>query len=242
MSFLIYGIMKKHEAGKSPIILITGELGNGKTMAGIGIARSIHKKIHGTADWDMKGNIFHDVRTFVRKMFTAESQILLFDEAGVTLNAKEFWSKFNTAFYKVIQTQRFKNNIYIIILPIAMSLARDHRRMIDFKLEMVKKRYAKVWLVKKKWSAMKGDELQDIWIGHIQLPLIPKKIVKAYKKIEIREKGLILDDIAKSLNIEKPKTLWELIEIWEKKILGIIMTPHDFQWNKFGERIYSSIV
>jgi len=216
MSFLVHGTLKKHEAGKSPIILITGELGNGKTMAAIGLADLLNVKINGEK-WSMD-NIFHNVKRFVNKMYSAKNEILVFDEAGITLSSGEWWSKFNKAFYKIIQTQRFKNNIYIIVLPVAMSLAKDHRRMIDFKIQMVKKRVGKCWLVKKEWAKLSGDEIKSIWLGYLVFPVIEKGIVKEYKRVERREKSAILDDIAKDLGIEKPMSLWKMIEIWEDQM------------------------
>jgi len=221
MSFLVHGTLKKHKAGKSPIILITGELGNGKTMAAIGLADLLNVKINGEK-WSMD-NIFHNVKKFVGKMYSAKNEILVFDEAGITLSSGEWWSKFNKAFYKIIQTQRFKNNIYIIVLPVAMSLAKDHRRMIDFKIQMVKKRVGKCWLVKKEWAKLSGDEIKSIWLGYLVFPVIEKGVVKEYKRVEKREKSAILDGIAKDLGIEKPMSLMKMIELWEKSVLEIIV-------------------
>ena len=126
---LVSYIRRKRDGNHSPVIVILGETGSGKTCFGINLALALNP------EWRPEENLFVSLPELTKKVITSKKQIIIMDEAGIHLNAKRWYSDFNIFFSQIIQTQRYRNNIYIIILPHILFLAKDHRRILNIKIE-----------------------------------------------------------------------------------------------------------
>jgi len=189
------------DRGYSTLIGIFGEMGKGKSLSGESIAMLIDP------EWSKENNLFYDVKSFMRKIVKAKKTVLIIEEAGISLSANKWWDEFNKVFYQTIQVARFKACVYIVVLPLAMSLARSHRRMLDIKIVMVKKRLFRWYLVKKKWGELFGEELYDIFMGHVIVPKLDPEYIKEHKKHEKKKKMKILKDLAKEVGAYT-KSVW----------------------------------
>lgn len=153
-SSLIRYIAKQRKKGYSLLILICGGQRTGKSIAGIQISKAL--KFLGISDFDLKLDLKHNVKDFVNWHLEPNShnRTIITDEAESTLNAIEFWTDFNLAYEKIISTQMYLENIYIVILPMAIRLSKANRRFVDIKIEMMSKRIARWNIVIKRHGVM----------------------------------------------------------------------------------------
>jgi hypothetical protein len=213
---LVEMIMKQQKKGHSPMILVTGRTGTFKSLGTLTICSEIlDLKDEKKGEEFINNNLFVDIRDFVRKIRKAKKEILIIDEAGIHLYSKTWQSDFNRYFYQIVQTQRHRNNIYFVILPVAMSLAKDHRRMIDFEVEMIGKKIdpknknkalygiANVYLIAHRHGAFYSEDIKRKWLFRAKIYPPSDSLISAYKQRENKEKRKILEGIVKKLNIKE---------------------------------------
>ena len=205
-SSLINWICKLKKKGYSVLILICGQQRSGKSMTSLCIAEAL--KLRGIVNFDIEKDLKHSVEDFIKWHLDGNTnRLIITDEAESVLNASEFWSNFNIAYEKIISTQMYLGNIYIVILPMAMRLSKSNRRFVDIKIEMINKGVCKWNRIIKyhgnmgfnpKWRSI----IETPTISIINLPRLPSEIVEAYKKIEKDDKKKILENIAKNIGID----------------------------------------
>jgi len=213
-SSLIKYITKMKKSGYSPMVLVCGMQGAGKSMTALAIAYALKHK--GLYQFDMDKNLMHDVGDFVKRLLDGKkNQAIILDEAQIRLNSKEYWSDFNIAFEKIIASQRYLGNIYLVVLPLAIGLAKANRRFVDIKVEMYRKKLAKWSYITKRYGEMGFTGRKAIFESFIPtrmvIPQLPDDIIHKYKKIERRDKRQILEDIGMKLNII-PNKRKEIVE------------------------------
>jgi len=215
-------VVSLYNKGYSPILVFTGEMRCGKTTKAFLIANWLSWIIWGKP-WDWKDGVITNIKQFVRKIDSSKEEIMFLDEVQGFLGAKEWYSPRNIIFNKIIQSQAYKHMIFILVLPYALGMAKDHRRVIHMLL-WVKNRsmiYPVLWR-KKFWS------LEETPSRYFFYPLIPldyelkfiKKVFKDelvelkpfLKHVESVVKQGIMEDIKeklgmKSTPVEKTK-LW----------------------------------
>lgn len=193
LPFFLHYIKEKQAQGHSLLLLICGETGNGKSMGGLWVGHFFYK------DFDVFKNLFFDVDKFLIHLATAEKESIIVDEGDKHLNYTEWWDNFNKAFHIAVSTQRYKNNLYIVILPLAKHLAGQHRDMADVLMVMVNPGVALCYIIKKKFGEFRDIQLKPRFVGILHLPMPDEKLVKDYKTRESVDKANILREaISKS--------------------------------------------
>ena len=188
-------LLKKRDTNHSPSVVIVGETGSGKSCFAMNLALSLNP------NWKPKTNLFCDIKRFAEKVNEAEKEVIVFDEASIHLNSKKWLNETNIFFSQIVQTQRYKNNIYIIVVPHILFLAKDHRRMLNVKVETLefqdKKGFARWWIIQNKWSQMLTYKrsLNEWFIGYLRFSEPPKNIEKEYAETENADKQYILEKI-----------------------------------------------
>lgn len=109
--FLEY-IRWRIKANKNCVIIIVGGTGSGKSWAALSIGEELDDK------FGINNIAFRAVEfmKLINKDFPPGS-VLMFDEGGVDLGARDFMTKVNRILSKVLQTVRYKNHIIIITVP-----------------------------------------------------------------------------------------------------------------------------
>jgi len=209
---LINYIIKEKKNGYGIVILICGRQRSGKSMSALAIAESL--KLKNISKFHIETNLMVLVEDLVKRHLEKESfnQTYILDESETKLNAQEFWNDFNLAFEKIISSQMYKGNIYIVILPMAIRLSKSNRRYVDIKIEMVKRRFAKWSFLIKNYGELgfKANKpaIREYYIPRIlEMPKLDDDLVQKYKKIEIRDKEGIVKDIAKKLGLLEDTTI-----------------------------------
>lgn len=193
LPFILHYIKEKQAQGHSLLILIAGETGNGKSMAGLWLGHFFYKA------FDVYKNLFFDVDKFLIHLSVAEKEAIIIDEGDKHLNYTEWWDSFNKAFHIAVSTQRYKNNLYIVILPLVKHLATQHRDMADVLFVMANPGVCLCYIIKKKFGEFRDIQLKPRFVGILRLPMPKEGLVKDYKiREKIDKENIIRDAISKS--------------------------------------------
>jgi len=204
--------------GYSPLVCIVGdETGIGKSRVGLRISELIYWRTY-IKKWEMQKSVFFSMTKFKDKLFDTQGEIFIIEEAEIELGSDDWQSISNRWFSRIKDTQRIKGNIYIIVLPMFMALAKKHRRRINYIIDVKGRGFANFWKIKKRSAELMGDELSKTFIGSVilSLPECDKEfeIIDRLNKQRIeKEQGELFD---KELRYK------ELVR--EKKIMNIEKT------------------
>jgi hypothetical protein len=191
-------IVRKWKYGHSPVILICGETGSGKTYTGLKLGEELREKL--PVKFSIKDSMFTKLDELMVSYLGSKKTIFMIDEAKKHLSAREWWSGFNKAFSEIINTQRFRRNIYIVIVPLAKSLAKEHRDMLDIIIEMKDKGYASTYALKRRWAEIRKFEVWRFWLGNMVVGLPSKDLITKYKKWEeTHKRNIYLESAGKVL-------------------------------------------
>lgn len=191
---IVKHILYKWQAGHSPFIAICGETNSGKTFTALGLADELMK-----GHFNPAGHVFVDLKQFILRFYKSKHEVFIIDEAKIHLDSSRWWADFNKLFGDIVATQRHRNNIYIVIMPLLKKLAREHRDMIDVILEMKTPGYAMTYKVNRRWSELEHFELWKFFAGGMVIPLPRKELIEEYRQIESVSKDEIMKDIMKKI-------------------------------------------
>jgi len=213
---LINGICNDVNKGYAPVVVISGQMGKGKSMAALELARILHNEIHLmqeelTPD-NIQDHLFYNVVPFLKFVYNNKRKVAIIDEAGVNLNSKDFHDKFNRKVDKTIQTMRKNNNVYIFVTPRIMDLDKSIRNFIDYKIEAIGKGVLKPTKIKAKHAKLnsRGSNVNSypIYKPYWKPDLPPNDLVKAYRdKEEDWKDDSLLEDIEELEEEERQKEL-----------------------------------
>jgi len=209
----------------SPIIIFTGNTQIGKSTVSWYLANKIlqvKNKIKKLTfdEWDYKKYSAQNLEEFVKMVDKYDNELLCIEEAGFQLDAKEWYSKENKIFNKILQTQAYKHNIYFIVLPYACGIAKDHRRMIDMlfwikrKITQIKTSLIYPVLIRKQYWKLDETGYKPFFFPKILIKYNKKVMQKAneYTNWLIDYKKAIMKDIKTQIGIATP------VEFSEKEI------------------------
>lgn len=206
------GLSDKLKRGFSPLIAIVGtETGIGKSMLGGTISEKVYYRAFG-GEWKPKGNLFFKMSEFKDELFNSNKRIFIIEEAEIELGSDEWYSIQNKFFSRMKSTQRIKNNLYIVILPMISLLAPKHRRALDWIFNVRQRGLVDTYKVLKRASRVSGEDLSTIWVGRFKYPLPYCK--KEYDRLDIEnkrrieiEEGQILEEKQRLKNLKKDRNL-----------------------------------
>jgi len=213
---------------KNALILICGGTGSGKSLSAIKIAREINPK------FDIREHLVFTAKEFMKLLNSGtlkKGDCLIWDEAGVGLPARQWYSILNKAVSYVLQTFRHQNLCVIFTTPnisfVDISLRRlfhyyfetvviDFKRNIcilkPFEIQMnprLSKPYTKYPRTRKKGRIIK--------LTRLDIKLLNQKDIDLYEGMKQR--------FTKQLNIRLGKTIdkVEAKRMKEPKDIGLIV-------------------
>lgn len=187
-------LYKKIKRGFSPTVLIIGQQGIGKSFLGLFLAY-IHTLLMRGEKFDFKAWSFYDILNVISKVQDAYNQAFLIDEAGDILNVKEWYEKTHLAVNSMLNTQRFRKNLYIFISPFACDIDKSVRKHFDFQLFVTAHGRYKAKRYFKKYD--QSDPNKAAWpiflddMG-IRLSELPKDYFEEYTEYSTAEKQKLL--------------------------------------------------
>lgn len=202
MIFLIQ-ILKKMKAGFSPIVGIHGGQREGKTFIGIWLAYQIYK-LNGK-EFIPEKITFYDPDKAMISLAGRERDVVLIDEASDIMDYQEWRDKTHRALRSMINTQGYRNNLYIFISPFRAQIDRSLRIHADYSILVTKRGSFKVWRYTKCYDAddmKKSTKRYFVDYGHIKISDLPKEIWDRYLHYSIQEKERIREKRLKYDNSE----------------------------------------
>lgn len=178
------------KSGFSPIVGICGRQRIGKSFFAVWLAY-IMAKFMGK-DFSPETNTFYDPLQTMKKLDDDDHDVIIIDEAGDVLDNQSWFEKTQKALNIIIQTQGYKTMLYIIVSPfVNLDVNRKFARNYDYNMLVMKKGYAYVWKLKKKYHVFKhGDSVVKRGLHPIKLLKgdIPSELWNRYDEHSRKEK------------------------------------------------------
>lgn len=203
--------------GYAPVIVIAGKEGKGKSMAALRIAEILHEEINVCAGPWTAANLAYDVIPFIERVRKSMRQAIIFDEAGVNLNSKRWYTDFNRAVDKVVQTQRIRENVYIFVLPKVDDLDNSIRERIDLRLVVEDKGYIKPTMYDYNFGRLESSEKKrkKYYPSGWDFDLPSDELVREYRAKEGEFKYDTLVELEKELMTDEKKRKGEASDIYD---------------------------
>lgn len=125
--FLKYIINRVKNNNQNFVCPIIGQTGSGKSWSALSFMELLNP------DMDVKKNVCFKARTFMERLndgTVVKMTVILWDETGVDLNAKEWQNLINKVIGKVMQTFRHQNLIVFFTVPFLSFISSDVRKLI----------------------------------------------------------------------------------------------------------------
>jgi hypothetical protein len=186
-------LYKKVKKGLSPSIVIVGARGLGKSHLGVYLSW-FHCYIYGKK-YDFMKNTFYDSKEMIKNIDNYYDEPILIDEAGDILDAQEWWEKTHRAIKAMINTQRFRNNVYIFISPFLCDIDRSIRKHFDFQLTVTAHGRFKAFRYHKRYFEPDAKKaVYPIFLDDVGISLkdLPRGLFKRYDKYSVQEKKALM--------------------------------------------------
>lgn len=176
-------------AGYSPIILICGGQRIGKSFVAVWLANIIANFFH-NKNFEPKKNTFYDPLESIKRIGEVQRNVILIDEAGSVLNKQEWYDRVVKALDRIIQTQGYLCNCYILVSPFGSDIAKTFRKHFDFQIFVRRKGIFVFRKLPKKYADMtdapiKPFRLEQVVIKHND---IPEKVWCEYESFSFKQK------------------------------------------------------
>jgi len=197
---------------ESPIIIIVGKEGKGKSMTALVLAHYLHDKLNLLrGSFDPEQQTVYRVIEFLLAERDTTRTALMFDEANETLNSSNFNSMMNKAVRGALRTQRKRENVHIFVCPEYKKLDKGIRQKVDILIDMRAKQYAKVKSYQMKHGKRGNRGLDYNYTNYPDwaVPDVPESLQKTYDEIDNQFKGSYLDDLLINVLNERLEELEE---------------------------------
>lgn len=192
----------------SPIVAIVGDTQKGKSTfnywlsneicrikAGLGLMKNPY--------WDWKNLTARSFEQFKELVRTYKNNVIVIEEAGTHLDADEWWTLENKLYNKIVQTQAFRRNVYILVCPSSRDIAKKHRATLNmmFSVERKNVRQRRAMIkpnfIKKKHWLLRDRNYVQYWLNRIAIEYDREFLIEAKKYTDWLEgyKDEILDGI-----------------------------------------------
>lgn len=186
--------------GRSPIIIIVGKEGSGKSMAGLMLAHNLHKcgVLRGT--FNPEEQTVYDVISFLLLYRNTTRTAVMMDESNETLNSNDYNSDLNKAVAGTLRTQRKRENVNIFIGPEFKELDPRIRNKVDVLINMSghpQERRGKVTRYEYKHDKRGNRGLDYKYTDYptYKVEKVPDELKAAYDQVDNTFKGAYLDQM-----------------------------------------------
>lgn len=188
-SAFIYQLLKKLQNGYSPIVGICGCQQTGKSFVGVWLSHLIYeiKKIK----FDPREITFYEPDKAMETLESKNKDVLLIDEASDVMDYQEWYKQTHRALRSMVNTQAYKNNLYIFIAPFLVQIDKSIRIHCDFEIRVTKRGAFKVWKIVKMYDADNiNNATYRVFLDYLSIKLsdIPKQVWNSYKKYSYEQK------------------------------------------------------
>jgi ABC-type dipeptide/oligopeptide/nickel transport system ATPase component len=197
---------------QSPIVIIVGKEGKGKSMTALQLMRTLHDKLNILrGDFDPTEQTLYKVIEFLLFERNSTRKGAMFEEANETLNSNDYQTPMNHAVAGALRTQRKRENLHVFVCPEYKELDPRIREKVDILIDMTGKQYAKVKSYRMK-HGKRGNRGLDYnyteypdWV----VPDVPESLQEKYDAIDNAFKGSYLDELLIKVLNEKIEEMQE---------------------------------
>lgn len=135
MANLLKEIKSRINKNKNCLVIVCGETGSGKSYSAGYIAETLDP------DHDVDHHLVFTAKQFMRLINSKQlkkGSVIIWDEAGVGIPTREWYSISNKAISYVLQTFRFMNLIVIFTTPAFEYIDKQTRNLFHFYIETIK--------------------------------------------------------------------------------------------------------
>lgn len=188
-SSFIYQLFKKLNNGYSPIVGICGVQRGGKSFVGVWLTYLLYK-IRGL-EYNFEKLTFYEPDKAMESLEEKNRDAMLIDEASDVIDYQEWYKQTHRALRSMVNTQAYKNNLYVFIAPFLVQINKSIRIHCDFEVRVTKRGVFKVWKIIKRYDA---DHIKNatyrLFLDDMSIKMsdVPKELWKQYKEFSYKKK------------------------------------------------------
>lgn len=118
--------------------ILQGETQLGKSTSGWYIMRTLHRKRY-NEEWDFKKYCARSLEEFIDMFDKYDNSFIVYEEASRDLDVARWYDTMNRLFNILLQTQAYKHNLVLIVMPMSLGISKRQRRFINIGMEVIKK-------------------------------------------------------------------------------------------------------
>ena len=157
-------------------------------------------------EWDHEKYCAKNFAHFVELVDTNDFAVIVIEEAGFSLGNMDYNTVISQIFGKIIMTQAYKRNLYIICLPHLLQFVKQHRFILDFmfvmrgKNEAKKEAFIMPQMIRRDYWKIKDDSARQIFYPPMRFRYTKDELKRSKEFIEYLK--LFKKDILKDLRLE----------------------------------------
>ena len=201
LPFIFRALLFRETINMNSFVLVVGNPRTSKSYCAIKIAEEL-SKIKGV-EFDIEKQLtFDDVKKFLDWSRTATDSIFILDETGTALSPDQFWSLQQRVMRRFIQTQGFRKNVLMWVLPSIVFIQKGFRFMSNYAIKT--RRQGVVDVYKIVVDQLLGKGYPDR-IENMKFTMPSENIILKYEELKKAWNDIALQgDIEFLNNIEKP--------------------------------------
>jgi len=146
LPYIFRALMFREKINMNTFVLIVGNPRTSKSYCAMKIAEK-KEELKGNK-FDVEQQLtFDDVKKFLNWSKTATESIFILDETGTTLSPDLFWSLQQRIMRRFVQTQGFRKNVLIWVLPSIVFIQKGFRFMSNYAIKTINQGNVEVYKV-----------------------------------------------------------------------------------------------
>ena len=146
LPFILRAMLYRSHINMNTFILAVGNPRTSKSYCAMKIAEMYSEKLGQKFDVE-KQLTFSDVKKFMIWSQNAENSIFILDETGTSLAPDMFWSLQQRIMRRFVQTQGFRKNVLIWVLPSIVFIQKGFRFMSNYAIRTLRQGQAEIYKV-----------------------------------------------------------------------------------------------
>lgn len=200
MPYLLRAVLYRNKMNMNTFILSVGGPRTSKSYGAMKIVE-VYLNTLGKEFVVQEQLTFDDIKKFFKWSQGANSSAFILDETGSTMSPDQFWSMTSRLMRKFVQTQGFRKNLVVWVMPNICFLQKNFRFMCNYALKTLSQGTAEVYKVVVDQLLGKGypDRIETLTYGYPS-----KKVCDEYENMKVNWNDITLaDDIAFLDKMEK---------------------------------------
>lgn len=217
LPYIFRVLLFRESINMNSFILDVGNPRTSKSYCAIKVAEELSKMKN--AEFDIEKQLtFDDIKKFLDWSKTATDSIFILDETGTSLSPDQFWSLQQRIMRRFVQTQGFRKNILIWVLPSIVFIQKGFRFMCNYAIKTRRQGVVDIHKIVVDQLIGKG---YPQYIETMTFAMPSQEIINRYEQmkkewndIELEKDSDFLTNVNKSF--EKPIPVRNVIELFKK--------------------------